>query len=644
MHDPHETPDTQMRPQAVHGASHSGAGSSATPEHPPRGGLATEHSRALPFGSPVVTPQSVPDPANLAPTLPPPGAGMPPVSDIDNPRPDVDEEMPDVDGNQNQDPQLDPARDGVAGAAELDPQPVVPPPVAPADGEPTGAQAGVDGALGMAALRAAPMPNPEDQSNPRGQDITVSPDALNALMADAMRRGAADERARARERDCMVLTGAHMQGQTHAMQTPSPSLTMRQPQLAQTPDQELLLQQIAAAVPQGTQVIIVGNGLPGLPPSTSATPAALPAPPLQAAAASQASALAKSNFYRPARLDEKKLEQCRGPGGADRLRRHLDILKMGIERSGANVPKDFVFFLDVSPFLDFTLALTADWEQSGKPFDWEKFREALVRYHNGEVRSSASIALDEILNGQVVQGRDPVAVYAERFRQKAQLLPRESPQSLCAHYLRGMDPDLRGYCRLDDQNKEWSDLGALLEYSRAQELRWQPHKTQAFADAAARAKDAKRPRITQDQGPSVAAVVGRNTGASCSRAATAAPATPVVAAATANPSPNPRPQPSRPAPSPGPRLSQALSSATDPARMTPLPKGSFVGSQGTLYNREAWMYKDPLCPVTLCDGYDSKTKLMGADGDIIRRELTLSADDKQQPAGKQRFGHGRGHL
>lgn len=125
----------------------------------------------------------------------------------------------------------------------------------------------------------------------------------------------------------------------------------------------------------------------------------------------------------------------------------------------------------------------------------------------------------------------------------------------------------------------------------------------------------------------MAAVVGRNIniGASTSRAATAAPSTPVVAATSANPSSAaaPRPQPSRPAPSPAPRLTQALTSATDPARKDPLPKGSFVGSQGTLYNREAWMYKDPLCPVTLCDGYDSKARLSGSEGDIIRRELTL---------------------
>ena len=112
-----------------------------------------------------------------------------------------------------------------------------------------------------------------------------------------------------------------------------------------------------------------------------------------------------------------------------------------------------------------------------------------------------------------------------------------------------------------------------------------------------------------------------NAGAGTSRANVAAPAAPAahLAAVSANPSTNGNAQSSRQ----GPKLSQPITLATDPARTNPLPMGSFVGSKGTMYNREAWMYKDPLCPVNLCDGYGTKDRLAGAAGDVIKRELTL---------------------
>ena len=52
--------------------------------------------------------------------------------------------------------------------------------------------------------------------------------------------------------------------------------------------------------------------------------------------------------------------------------------------------------------------------------------------------------------------------------------------------------------------------------------------------------------------------------------------------------------------------------------------------KGTMYNREAWMYKDLLCSVNLCDGYGTKDRLAGAAGDVIKRELTLKERKKER--------------
>ena len=637
MPEPQNTPEARAHPHAPQATSPSGVGSNATPQAALRRAHATQHSQALPFGSPIATPQSMLNPAHQAPPLPCPDTAMCAVSEPEDFRAaegDVEMQEAGIE-DQAQNPQTPQDRmaggvpppgpgmgDAVAGGAAAAGE--------AAAGGPAGGNAhGDSGQAGAAAAAVAAataeadtrrMANrstrDEQPRDPREDLLTVTPAFLNAIIEDAVRRGRMD----AATRDAQIAAGAQ---QAQVMHTPSPTPVMHapaQPQLMQSPGQETLLQRIAAVAPSGTQVVIVRDGLPIA--NTLAAPAIAP-PATQAA---QAVTLAKSSYYRPSKLDEKKLEQCRGAGGADRLRRHLDLLKLGIERSGGCFPDDIVLFLDVCPLQDFVLAQLTENKQSGKPFVYEDFKDALVRFFCGEVRSTASIALDEILNGLVTQGRDPVAVYAERFRQKALLLPDESPQSLCAHFLRGMDPELRGYCCLDDKHREWKDLDGLLGHSRTQELRWQPHKlgridNQSSCNAAARPKDSKRPRYNHDQNPSTLAVAMCNAGAGTSRANVAAPAAPAahLAAVSANPSTNGNAQSSRQ----GPKLSQPITLATDPARTNPLPMGSFVGSKGTMYNREAWMYKDPLCPVNLCDGYGTKDRLAGAAGDVIKRELTL---------------------
>jgi len=110
----------------------------------------------------------------------------------------------------------------------------------------------------------------------------------------------------------------------------------------------------------------------------------------------------------------------------------------------------------------------------GTSFVHAEFLQDLRRFVCNEVRPAESVALDELLSGRVRQGEDPVVMYAERFSQRARLLVDESQASLCRHYLAGLNSDMRALCRLDRDNREWTSLQALIEFSFGEELRWHP--------------------------------------------------------------------------------------------------------------------------------------------------------------------------
>ena len=76
MPEPQNTPEAHAHPHAPQAASPSGIGSSATPQAALRRAHATQHYQALPFGSPIATPQSTLNPTNQAPPLPCPDTAM----------------------------------------------------------------------------------------------------------------------------------------------------------------------------------------------------------------------------------------------------------------------------------------------------------------------------------------------------------------------------------------------------------------------------------------------------------------------------------------------------------------------------------------------------------------------------------------
>ena len=110
------------------------------------------------------------------------------------------------------------------------------------------------------------------------------------------------------------------------------------------------------------------------------------------------------------------------------------------------------------------------WKE-GMPFDGEAFTEAFLQSVNSDVRPLDVVALHDLIEGKVTQGMSPVAKYNEHFHQKARLLPNESQESLCFHYLKGLTPELRSRCCLDRNNNRWSSLNNLITFTLAEEER-----------------------------------------------------------------------------------------------------------------------------------------------------------------------------
>lgn len=101
----------------------------------------------------------------------------------------------------------------------------------------------------------------------------------------------------------------------------------------------------------------------------------------------------------------------------------------------------------------------------------EAFTTSLVSYCTGQVRPQSVLALEQLITGQITQGSDSAPQYASRFLNIARVLPNETQDSLCKHYITGLTPALRVRSCLTRENKEWTDLMDLMQFSYSEEYR-----------------------------------------------------------------------------------------------------------------------------------------------------------------------------
>lgn len=182
-----------------------------------------------------------------------------------------------------------------------------------------------------------------------------------------------------------------------------------------------------------------------------------------------------------------------------------------IERMGEPFPAFLRHFMDDEP-----AAWLSAYLESAKADDRVisplEFQEAFIMRFTGEVRSESIVALERLVNHEVVQGKDTVGVYAEKFQQVSRLLSCESQVSLCKHYVAGLSSDMKARCCLDRDGKEWTNLSALIQFSFAEDVRAQaiarmlgkaPHALRHAQDAA---QEAAWKKQKNSRGSAVAAV------------------------------------------------------------------------------------------------------------------------------------------
>ncbi len=153
-----------------------------------------------------------------------------------------------------------------------------------------------------------------------------------------------------------------------------------------------------------------------------------------------------------------------------RIKSILDHVARNAEAARCKFPDDILAFLEDDRLADWHLAYLSSLD--GGPFEPDAYIQAAVHYLIGEVRPPSSVALSELIEGQIKQALgEPVATYAERFFQRSRLLPSESQASLCRHYIAGLLPDLRRLCALDRDGREHTVLTKLAQFSFAEETR-----------------------------------------------------------------------------------------------------------------------------------------------------------------------------
>jgi hypothetical protein len=136
-------------------------------------------------------------------------------------------------------------------------------------------------------------------------------------------------------------------------------------------------------------------------------------------------------------------------------------------------------FVTDSEARNFVSTFFAQLKSGEKQFEEDAFITAFLQSVNSDVRPLSVIALHDILGGKVTQGASSVAKYNESFYQRARLLPNETQESLCLHYLSGLKPELGTLCCLDRDNKRWTSLHDLVTFTLAEEERL--NLTKSFA-------------------------------------------------------------------------------------------------------------------------------------------------------------------
>ena len=103
--------------------------------------------------------------------------------------------------------------------------------------------------------------------------------------------------------------------------------------------------------------------------------------------------------------------------------------------------------------------------------DMAAFATALSVRVMGQVRPTSVTALEQLLRGEIVQGKGTLQQYIDRFRTIERQLPNESPLSMCKHFISGVGAYLKGEICLDASNLDWSNLDQLITYAIAKDYR-----------------------------------------------------------------------------------------------------------------------------------------------------------------------------
>lgn len=98
-------------------------------------------------------------------------------------------------------------------------------------------------------------------------------------------------------------------------------------------------------------------------------------------------------------------------------------------------------------------------------------KQAFLQRFAGQVRSDRVVALERLIGGEITQGSGSVAEYVERFEAARRMLPEESPESMCKHFVRGLSAEMRLRCCLTRDGHEWGSVVALAEFAMGEERR-----------------------------------------------------------------------------------------------------------------------------------------------------------------------------
>lgn len=121
----------------------------------------------------------------------------------------------------------------------------------------------------------------------------------------------------------------------------------------------------------------------------------------------------------------------------------------------------------------------------GPPLDWlhatiptvprtswthDLFKAAFLIAFSGQVRDPHSVALDRMVDRQILQGTDTTHAYATRFLATSRLVPSITGAALCQYFICGLSPLLQSKCVLTTEGYPWSDINALIAHAHSAAL------------------------------------------------------------------------------------------------------------------------------------------------------------------------------